>query len=148
MPIKQISVFIENRPGSLSAVANVLREHNIDLRALSLADVQDYGILRIIVDDVYAATTVLRDAGYVFKITPMLAVVLKDQAGSLADALEVLGSHNINIEYLYAFAGREQDRAYVALRLDDGEMDKAAAILQEAGFPTISSDGENGKILW
>ena len=148
MPIKQISVFIENRPGSLSAVANLLREHNIDLRALSLADVQDYGILRIIVDDVYAASNVLRNANYVFKITPMLAVVLKDQAGSLADALEVLGNHNINIEYLYAFGGREQDRAYVAFRLDDGEMEKAAAILQEAGFPSISPDDGNGKILW
>ena len=148
MPIKQISVFIENRPGSLSAVANVLREHKIDMRALSLADVQDYGILRIIVDDVYAATTVLRNASYVFKITPMLAVVLKDQAGSLADALEVLGEHNINIEYLYAFAGREHDRAYVAFRLDDGEMEKAANILQQAGFPAISSDGENGRIVW
>ena len=148
MPIKQISVFIENRPGSLAAVANLVREHAIDLRALSLADVQDYGILRIIVDDVYAASNVLRNANYVFKITPMLAVVLKDQAGSLADALGTLGNHNINIEYLYAFAGREHDRAYVAFRLDDGEMDRAAAILQDAGFPTISSDGENGKILW
>ena len=148
MPIKQISVFIENRPGSLAAVANVLREHTIDLRALSLADVQDYGILRIIVDDVYAASNVLRNASYVFKITPMLAVMLKDQAGSLADALEVLGNHAINIEYLYAFGGREQGRAYVAFRLDDAEMDKAAAILQQAGFPAISADGENGKIVW
>ena len=148
MPIKQISVFIENRPGSLAAVANVLREHDIDMRALSLADVQDYGILRIIVDDVYAATTVLRNANYVFKITPMLAVVLKDQAGSLADALEVLGNNTINIEYLYAFGGREHDRAYVAFRLDDAEMEKAAAILQEAGFPPVSTDGENGRILW
>lgn len=148
MPIKQISVFIENRPGSLAALANLLRENNIDLRALSLADVQDYGILRIIVDDVYATSTVLRNANYVFKITPMLAVVLKDRAGGLADALDILGNHNINIEYLYAFTGREQDRAYVALRLDDGDMEKASAILQEAGFPTVSSSGENGKILW
>lgn len=148
MPIKQISVFIENRPGAIAAVANLLREHNIDMRALSLADVQDYGILRIIVDDVYAASNVLRDGNYVFKITPMLAVVLNDEAGSLADALEILGKHDINIEYLYAFVGREQNRAYVAFRLDDAEMEKAAAILQQAGFPTISSNGEKGKILW
>lgn len=148
MPVNQISVFIENRPGTLASFANLLRENHIDLRALSLADVQDYGILRIIVDDVYATSTVLRNANYIFKITPVLAVTLKDRAGSLADALDVLGANNINIEYLYAFAGREHDRAYVVFRLDDQEMARAANLLRGAGFPSVSPDGDNGRIVW
>ena len=72
MTVKQISVFIENRPGAISAFANILRENGIDMRALSLADVQDYGILRVIVDNVYVTSTVLKNAGYVFRITPVI----------------------------------------------------------------------------
>lgn len=148
MPVTQISVFIENRPGTLAAFANLLRDNHIDMRALSLADVQDYGILRIIVDDVYATSTVLRNANYIFKITPVLAVALKDQAGSLAEALDILGGHGINIEYLYAFAGRERDRAYVVFRLADHEMNTAMTLLNDAGFPPVSADDDNGRIVW
>ncbi len=101
MTVKQISVFIENRPGAISAFANILRENGIDMRALSLADVQDYGILRVIVDNVYVTSTVLKNAGYVFRITPVIAVPLEDQSGCLADVLDVLGRNDINVEYLY-----------------------------------------------
>ena len=105
MTVKQISVFIENRPGAISAFANILRENGIDMRALSLADVQDYGILRVIVDNVYVTSTVLKNAGYVFRITPVIAVPLEDQSGCLADVLDVLGRNDINVEY----DGKKQD---------------------------------------
>lgn len=140
MTVKQISVFIENRPGAISAFANILRENDIDMRALSLADVQDYGILRVIVDNVYNTSTVLKNAGYVFRITPVIAVPLKDQSGSLADVLDVLGRNDINVEYLYAFVGREQNRAFVIFRVSDEDIEKASKILNDAGYPPLSQD--------
>ncbi len=140
MTVNQMSVFIENRPGSLSAFGDLLRENDIDMRALSIADVENYGILRVIVDDVYKTSTVLKNASYVFKITPVLAVPLKDSAGSLADALDVLGGNDINIEYLYAFVGRQKDRAYVIFRVADADMEKAAQALSARGFAPVSQE--------
>lgn len=141
MTVSQLSVFIENKPGSLAAFGNLLRENNIDMRALSIADVEDYGILRIIVDDVYKTSTILKNASYIFKITPVLAVPLKDTPGSLADVLDVLGNAQINIEYLYAFVGRQKDRAYVIFRVRDADIEKAAQILTDNGFPPAKQDG-------
>lgn len=137
MTLNQLSVFIENKPGSLANLANVLREHGIDIRALSLADVQDYGILRIIVEDVYKTSEVLKNASYVFKITPVLGVPLKDSAGGLADVLDILGENKINIEYLYAFVGRQRDRAYVILRISDREIEHATKVLGNNGYTPI-----------
>lgn len=140
MTVNQLSVFIENRPGSLAAFADLLRRHNIDLRALSIADVEDYGILRVIVDDVHGASVALKNADYVFKITPVLAVPLPDEPGGLASALEVLGRNEINVEYLYAFVGRQQDRAYVIFRVRDADIDKAIKALAEAGCRPIGQE--------
>lgn len=146
MTINQVSVFIENKPGSLSAFAHLLRESGIDIRALCIADVEDYGVLRIIVDDVYKTTTILKGANYIFKITPVLAVPLKDAAGSLADVLDVLGNANINIDYLYAFVARQRDRAYVIFRVPDNDKDRAETILSEKGYAPVSQEelGLNG----
>lgn len=140
MTINQVSVFIENKPGSLSAFAHLLRENDIDIRALSIADVEDYGILRIIVDDVYKTTNVLKNANYVFKITPVLAVPLKDSSGSLAEVLDVLGNANINIEYLYAFVARQRGRAYVIFRVSEKDQEKAENVLTENGFAPVSQE--------
>lgn len=140
MTVNQLSVFIENRPGSLAAFADLLRENNIDLRALSIADVEDYGILRVIVSDLHAASVALKNANYVFKITPVLAVPLKDSPGSLAEVLDILGADEINIEYLYAFVGREKDRAYVIFRVRDADIDKAVRVLTVAGCAPISQE--------
>lgn len=140
MTINQVSVFIENKPGSLSAFAHLLRENGIDIRALSIADVEDYGILRIIVDDVYKTTTILKSANYVFKITPVLAVPLKDSSGSLADVLDVLGNAGINIEYLYAFVARQKGRAFVIFRVSEADQDKAETVLIENGYPPVSQE--------
>ena len=140
MTINQVSVFIENKPGSLSAFAHLLRENGLDIRALSIADVEDYGILRIIVDDVYKTTSILKSANYVFKITPVLAVPLKDSSGSLADVLDVLGHAGINIEYLYAFVARQRDRAYVIFRVSEKDQERAENVLTEKGYPPVSQE--------
>lgn len=140
MTVKQLSVFIENRPGSLAHFADLLRANQIDLRALSIADVEDYGILRVIVDDVHKTSIVLKNAGYIFKITPVVAVPLSDKPGNLADVLDILGRSEINIEYLYAFVGRQAGKAYVIFRMRDSDMEKAIQVLSQAGYTPLGED--------
>ncbi|MDE5831820.1 MAG: amino acid-binding protein [Desulfovibrio sp.] len=140
MPLKQLSVFIENRPGSIAEVARLLRDNSIDMRALSLADARDYGILRIIVNDVYKSSTVFKNSGFIFKITPVVGVPLKDSAGGLADALDILGAAEINIEYLYAFTGKQESKAYVIFRFPDKDIERASRILAENGYSPITEE--------
>ena len=99
MTVKQISVFLENKPGKLSAFTHLLRENGIDMRALSIAEEKNFGILRVIVDDVYETSCVLKNADYVFKITPVIAVALHDVSGGLAEVADILGDNGVNIEY-------------------------------------------------
>ncbi|MBO4301232.1 MAG: amino acid-binding protein [Desulfovibrio sp.] len=138
MTVSQISVFIENKAGKMAEFAHVLQGHGIDMKALSVAEGEKYGIARIIVDDVYNTSTVLKDAGYVFKITPVLAVPLRDSSGGLAEVLEVLGNNDINVEYLYAFVARQQDKAYVIFRVANNE--HAIQVLCENGYTPVSQD--------
>lgn len=138
MTVKQISVFIENKPGCLADIADVLYRSQIDMRALSIAESRDFGILRIIVDDSYKTACVLRDAGYIFSITPVLAVAIPDEAGSLLNILNILRDHSINLEYTYAFITRKKDLAYMILRVEDNE--KAAEILAKHNITLISQD--------
>lgn len=140
MTVNQLSVFIENKPGSLAAFSDLLRENDINLRALSIADVEDYGILRVIVSDAHKASIALKNASYVFKITPVLAVPIKDSPGSLSETLDILGSADINIEYIYAFVGREHGKAYVIFRVRDADIEKAVKILTAAGSAPISQE--------
>lgn len=138
MTVKQISVFIENKPGCLADIADVLYRSQIDMRALSIAESRDFGILRIIVDDSYKTACVLRDAGYIFSITPVLAVAIPDEAGSLLNILNILRDHSINLEYTYAFITRKKDLAYMILRVEDNE--KASEILTKNNITLISQD--------
>lgn len=140
MTVNQLSVFIENKPGSLAAFADLLRRSQVDLRALSIADVEDYGILRVIVNDIHKASIALKNADYVFKITPVLAVPLADSPGSLAETLDALGAANINVEYLYAFVGRQEARAYVIFRVRDSDIGPAVKALTEAGCAPIGQE--------
>lgn len=140
MTVNQISVFIENRAGSLSSLARLLRENGTDIRALSIADVEDYGILRIIVDDVYRTSEVLKNAGYVFRITPVLAVPLDDESGGLSEVLDVLGECGVNIEYLYAFVGRQKNSAFVIFRVAEADAERAARALGAAGHAPVGQD--------
>lgn len=138
MTVKQISVFVENKPGRLAEFTNVLRSNNIDMRALSMAETPDFGILRVIVDDPFGTACVLKDAGYIASITPVLAVKVADEPGSLFKILDILAEANINLEYTYAFLTRERDSAYIIFRVEDN--DRAAEVLSKNGVTLISQD--------
>ena len=138
MTVNQISVFLENRPGTLTNMTALLAENGIDMRALSLAETNDFGIVRIIVDDVYKAATVLKDGGFVHKLTPVLAVLIRDEPGGLHRVLEVLTEAGVNVEYMYAFISRQKDTAYVILRVDDTA--KAVKLIEKGGFPILREE--------
>ena len=136
MSIRQLTVFVENRQGALAEVTGELASHNVDLRALSMADTQEFGVLRLIVKDVDSALAVLRESGHIVNITPVTAVKISDAPGRLAQALAVLDAKGINIEYLYAFLTRTEKHAYVVLRVENN--DDAEAALSDAGFKLIT----------
>jgi len=138
MTVKQISVFVENKQGRLAEFTKVLRENNIDMRALSIAETPDFGILRVIVNDPFETACVLKDAGYVASITPVLAVEVADEPGSLFRILDILAENQINVEYTYAILPRNKDAAYIILRVADN--DKASEILSKNGIPLLSQD--------
>ncbi|MBE6632144.1 MAG: acetolactate synthase [Ruminococcaceae bacterium] len=139
MSIKQISVFVENKPSALGAMTSVLAEHNIDMRALSLAETKDFGIARMIVDNVYTAATVLKDAGYVHSLTPVLGVSIPDEPGGLNEVLKVLTKAEVNIEYMYAFlGGKNSKHAYMILRVEDPAA--ASTVLTANGIKTVDQE--------
>ena len=124
MSLKQISVFLENKPGTLHTMTTALAQNGVDMRALSLAETKDFGIVRLIVDNVYDATTVLKDAGFIHSLTPVLGVMIPDEPGGLNQVLQVLNEAAVNVEYMYAFlGGKDVDHAYMIFRVAD---DKAA----------------------
>ncbi len=127
MSIKQISVFLENKPGALKKMTAALAAADIDMRALSLAETTDFGIARIIVDDVLTAVNVLKEADFVASLTPVLAVEIQDKAGGLDTILQYFADANVNIEYMYAFLGGESGkRAYMIFRVEDTKAAEAA----------------------
>lgn len=139
MSIKQISVFLENKPGALYAMTGVLAQNNIDMRALSLAETKDFGIVRIIVDHVYQATTVLKDAGYVHSVTPVLGVAIPDTPGGLNKVLQVLTDAQVNVEYMYAFlGGKDTEHAYMIFRVADNAA--AASALAARGVQVVEQE--------
>lgn len=136
MTVKQISVFVENKPGKLAALATDLSKQNINLRAISIAEASDFGVVRIIVDDTFNAVTVLKAADYICSITEVLAVEVKDEPGMLASMIATLGEADINLEYMYTILGKKTDVAYMIIRVNDNE--KAAKILADKGFATAT----------
>jgi len=139
MGIKQISVFVENKPGAMGAMTEVLAAHGVDMRALSLAETKDFGIVRIIVDHVYNATTVLKDAGFVHTVTTVLGVAIPDTPGGLNSVLSVLSEAQVNVEYMYAFlGGKNVDHAYMIFRVEDAQA--ASAALMSKGIQTIDQE--------
>ncbi len=138
MTVQQISVFVENKPGQLAEFSNILRKNDVDMRALSIAEAKDFGILRIIVDDSYRAACVLKEAGYVFSMTKVIAVAVPDEPGSLFNILDILKENGINLEYTYAFITRKTDTAYMIFRVADN--DKAIEALSSKGIRLISQD--------
>ena len=142
MNIKQISVFLENKPGALYGMTGVLAQHKIDMRAFSLAESSDFGIARIIVDDVYAAANVLKEAGYIYSLTPVLGVAIPDTPGGLNKVLQVLTDAKVNVEYMYAFlGGKDAEHAYMIFRVQDNAA--AVAALASRGIQVVEQEEIN-----
>ena len=139
MSLKQISVFLENKPGMMFSVTELLAQNNIDMRALSLAETSEFGIVRLIVDDVYATSTVLKDAGFIHNVTKVLGVAIPDEPGGLHRVLEVLKAADINVEYMYAFlGGKESEHAYMIFRVQDNKA--AVAAMAAKGIRCVDQD--------
>ena len=136
MAIKQLTVFIQNKKGTVVSVTDILSKNGINLRALSIAETQDFGILRLIVNDEKAAESVLSENGYLIKVIDVVGVKIGDEPGKLTAALDVLDKADINVEYLYAFMARTEKHAYVVLRVEDNAV--AEKVLTDAGFKMIS----------
>ena len=136
MAIKQLTVFVQNKKGTVVSVTDILSKNNINLRALSIAETQDFGILRLIVNDEVAAEKVLSENGYLIKVIDVIGVKIGDEPGKLTAALAVLDKADINVEYLYAFMARTEKHAYVVLRVEDNGVAEQA--LAGAGFKMIS----------
>ncbi len=136
MAIKQLTVFVPNRKGSIVAVTDVLAKNNINIRALSIAETEDFGILRLIVNNEGAAEKVLEEQGYLIKIVDVVGVKIGDEPGKLTAALDVLDKSNINVEYLYAFMARTEKHAYVVVRVENNV--EAESALTDAGFKLIT----------
>ncbi len=136
MAIKQLTVFIQNKKGTVASVTETLSKNNINLRALSIAETQDFGILRMVVNDTATAEKVLSENGYLIKTIDVVGVKIGDEPGQLTAALNVLDYAGINVEYLYAFMARTEKHAYVVLRV--GENEEAESILTNAGFKLIT----------
>ena len=141
MAIKQLTVFVQNKKGTVVSVTEILSENHINLRALSIAETQDFGILRLIVNDENTAEAVLKKNGYLIKVIDVIGVKIGDEPGKLSEALAVLDKKNINVEYLYAFMARTKKHAYVVLRVEDNTTAEKA--LSDAGFRLISEEDIN-----
>ncbi|MBR1397407.1 MAG: ACT domain-containing protein [Selenomonadaceae bacterium] len=136
MSVKQVSVFLENKPGTLNNMTTVLANHNINIRALSLADTNDFGIVRMIVNDVYEATNVLKEENFIARFTPVLIYAISDEAGSLNKILQTFTEANVNIEYMYAFAGKK--RAYMIFKVTD--IKTAESLLISKGLKSLTQE--------
>ena len=139
MSIKQISVFLENRPGKLDEMCALLAKSNIDLRALSLAETKDFGIARLIVDDAFATANVLKENDFIANFTPVLAFAVPDEPGGLSHLLTAFTKAQVNIEYMYAFlGGQNTGHAYMIFRV--AHTDAAEAKLAAAGYKALSQE--------
>jgi len=137
MRIKQLSLFIENKPGTLNNVCRVLKENDINICTLSLADTEQFGIMRLLIHDWENAKEVLENAGFVANVTEVLALPVADHPGGLAYLLEILDENKINIEYMYAFSYGKGDKAIMVFRFENP--DKALEVLSEKGIDTIKN---------
>jgi len=127
--IKQISIFLENEPGRLLKVTKILGNANINIRALTVAETSDFGILRLIVDDPERAYSILKENNIAVVMDDVLGVEVVDKPGGLAKIAEILSNQNINIEYVYAFVANSHEKAFVVLRVD--EQERAINVLKE-----------------
>ena len=137
MKLIQLSVFLENKPGRLSEPCRILAQADINILTLSLADTQQFGILRLIVKNWEKAMNVLKNAGFVVNTTEVVAVEVEDRPGGLENILQIIEQENVNVEYMYAFTYRQEDKAIIIFRFENP--DKSIQILQKKGVNLISS---------
>ncbi len=136
MRVEQIAVFLENKSGRLAEITATLADNGVNIRALSVADTADFGILRLIVDDVEKAKKVLKANDFTVGVTNVIAVEVADRSGGLAKVLKTIEKAGLNVEYMYAFVNRSGENAVLIFRFD--EMDRAIAALQQDGFTILS----------
>ncbi|MBP1737517.1 MAG: amino acid-binding domain protein [Oscillospiraceae bacterium] len=137
MLIKQLSVFVENQKGKLWEITDILRKGEVDIRALTIADTTDFGILRLIVSDPAKAEYSLKEQGFTVSLTDVIAVQVDDRPGALAAVLDVLNQADISVEYMYAFVSKAEDAACVILRVDDNA--RALEVLKQNGVRLVST---------
>ena len=138
MKVDQISIFIENKSGRLAEITRILGDAGINIRALSLADTSDFGILRLIVNNVETAKAVLKEKGFTVSKTEVVAVEVPDRPGGLSLLLQTLDADQINVEYMYAFVERCGGNAVIIFRFD--ETDKAIGTLKDSGFTILEGE--------
>ena len=138
MKVEQISIFIENKSGRLAEITRFLGEADINIRALSLADTSDFGILRLIVNDAEKAKTVLKEKGFTVNKTEVIAVEVPDRPGGLSTILQTLDADQINVEYMYAFVERCGGNAVIIFRFD--ETDRAISTLKNNNFTVLEGE--------
>ena len=142
MRIRQISIFLENKPGRLSAICRALADADINIATLSLADTSDFGIVRMIVDDHEKAKLVLGEKGHTVIVCEVLAVCVPDRPGGMAEVMQVLDKAGANVEYSYAFAFHKGEKAVLVFRFDDNA--KAESALNAAGLTMLGEDEVRG----
>ncbi len=138
MKVEQISIFLENKSGRLAEVTGTLAKAGVNIRALSLADTADFGILRLIVNDTDRAKQVMKENGFTVAKTEVIALEVPDAPGGLAGILSALDKAGVNVEYMYAFVQRSGDNAIIIFRFD--ELDKATKILLDAGVRVLKAE--------
>jgi hypothetical protein len=138
MKLEQVSVFLENRSGRLAEITGILARNAVNIRALSLADTADFGILRLIVDRPDLATRVLKDAGFTVGHTDMVALEIPDKPGGLWNILTTLDAAGMNVEYMYAFVQKASENAVIIFRFDNPA--RAVQVLQEAGMRVLAGE--------
>jgi hypothetical protein len=138
MKLKQISVFLENRPGILADLTTLLGDHGINIRALSIAETRDFGVIRMIVPDPALTADLLYEKGYSIQVVEVLAVEVTDEPGGLGKALSELASEHLNVDYLYTFMNKVADDAVIVLRADN--LDYACTVLSRKGFKLLSQE--------
>lgn len=138
MRVEQLAVFLENKSGRLAEITSIIAENGINIRALSVADTADFGILRLIVDDVEKTKSSLKEKGFTVGKTNVLAVEVEDKTGGLANVLQEIHNVGLNVEYMYAFVNKTGENAVLIFRFED--MEKAIVALQEKGFTLLTGE--------
>lgn len=141
--MKQLAIFLENQPGALASVTEILTENGIDINAMSLADTTDFGILRLIVNDSKKGADVLKDNGIIASVTDVTVIAMKHEVGSLSSVLKIFDAADVNIEYMYAFTAASGKEAYAVFRFADIDRKKGVEALQKNNIRLYTEEDFN-----